>query len=255
MEAIDVSDAARLVRELRAAGLAAWTMSSICRAANRVFKFAAGIARGAATTRSRTWKRGERPTLSASLERRIFREGELAQTIAAPTEPWRMMFRLASVVRARESGLLRLWWQDLDLSDLNAATIRFGFQADPRWEPGRAQDRREARRRCRCRGRGADGARAQGADAGADVAAIVRIRPRPGQPLGQRNVLRALYRAQERARDADGRPTFRELFEHDERGQLVVDEYGEYVRRDVKRRELRLPDFHALRHGRDDALR
>jgi integrase len=40
-----------------------------------------------------------------------------------------------------------------------------------------------------------------------------------------------------------------ELFEHDERGHLVVDEAGRFVRRNVKRRELDLPDFHALRHG------
>ena len=60
---------------------------------------------------------------------------------------------------------------------------------------------------------------------------------------------RVLYTAQERARDVDGRPTFPELFVHDERGHLVVDERGGYVRRDVRRRELRLPTFHALRHG------
>jgi integrase len=72
---------------------------------------------------------------------------------------------------------------------------------------------------------------------------------RDGKPLGQRNVMRVLYLAQERARDADGRPTFPQLFEHDERGHLVVDEHGESVLGDVKRRELRLPDFHALRHG------
>ena len=41
MDAIDVSDAARLVRELRVdAGFAEWTISGICRPANRVFKFA-----------------------------------------------------------------------------------------------------------------------------------------------------------------------------------------------------------------------
>jgi integrase len=61
--------------------------------------------------------------------------------------------------------------------------------------------------------------------------------------------MRVLYTAQERARDAGGRPTFPELFEHDERGQLVVDAHGDFMRRDVKRRELRLPTFHALRHG------
>jgi integrase len=72
---------------------------------------------------------------------------------------------------------------------------------------------------------------------------------RTGRHLGQRNVLRGLYRAQERARTPDGLPTFPELFEHDERGELVVDEHGNFVHRNVKRRELRLPDFHALRHG------
>jgi integrase len=73
---------------------------------------------------------------------------------------------------------------------------------------------------------------------------------RTGRPLGQRNVLRALYRAQERARTPEGLPTFPDLFEHDERGNLIVDELGHYVPRRVPRRELPpLPDFHALRHS------
>jgi integrase len=72
---------------------------------------------------------------------------------------------------------------------------------------------------------------------------------RTGHPLGQRNALRALHRAQERARDDDGRPTFPELFEHDRNGELVVDDVGRCVLRDLSRRELPpLPDFHALRH-------
>jgi hypothetical protein len=69
--------------------------------------------------------------------------------------------------------------------------------------------------------------------------------------------MRVLYLAQERARDADGRPTFPELFEHDARGESVLDNHGNYARRDIERRQLRLPTFHPLRHGaamdRDDA--
>jgi len=42
---------------------------------------------------------------------------------------------------------------------------------------------------------------------------------------------------------------FPELFQTDRRGHLVFDAGGDYVPREVKRRELRLPDFHALRHG------
>jgi integrase len=71
---------------------------------------------------------------------------------------------------------------------------------------------------------------------------------RSGRAIGQRNLLRALYTAQERARTPEGRPTFPELFEHDERGHLVVDERGEFAPRRADRRELELPDFHALRH-------
>ena len=72
---------------------------------------------------------------------------------------------------------------------------------------------------------------------------------RAGKPLGQRNVLRALYRAQERARKVDGTPTFPELFEVDARDVLVVDDRGDYVLRTARRRDLPpLPDFHALRH-------
>ena len=72
---------------------------------------------------------------------------------------------------------------------------------------------------------------------------------RTGRPLGHHAVLRALDRAQKRARDARGWPTFPELFAVDERGQLVVGADGDFILAKVKRRELRLPSFHALRHG------
>ena len=72
---------------------------------------------------------------------------------------------------------------------------------------------------------------------------------RTGRAISQRDLLRALYRAQQRARDADGQPTFPELFERDRRGRLIIDERGDYVARQVKRRDLDLPNFHALRHG------
>jgi integrase len=69
------------------------------------------------------------------------------------------------------------------------------------------------------------------------------------RPVGQRNVLRALYLAQERARRPDGPPTFPELFEVDARSELVVGDDGAYVPlRDLKRRKLNLPHFHSIRH-------
>lgn len=72
---------------------------------------------------------------------------------------------------------------------------------------------------------------------------------RTGRPIHQRDVLRALYRAQGYARTPDGLPTFPELFKHDEHGHLAVDPKGKFIPRLVKRSELDLPNFHALRHG------
>jgi integrase len=136
MDAIDVGDAARLVRELRAVGLAERTISGICRAANRVFKFARRHCSWRGDNPFDELEKGERPRVSVSPERRIYVGAELAQVLAAATEPWRTLFRLASVVGARESELLGLWWADLELGDLDMATIRFGFQADRDGERG-----------------------------------------------------------------------------------------------------------------------
>ena len=104
------------MRELRAAGLAEWTISGICRAANRVFKFARRHCSWRGDNPFAELEKGERPRPSATPERRIYVGGELAQVLAAATEPWRTLFRLASVVGARESELLGLWWEDLELA-------------------------------------------------------------------------------------------------------------------------------------------
>src|SRR4051812_29903178 len=52
---------------------------------------------------------------------------------------------------------------------------------------------------------------------------------RTGAPLHHSVILRALHRAQERARDTGGLPTFPELFELDERRQLVVGADGDFI--------------------------
>jgi integrase len=250
MDAIDVTDAARLVRELRAEGLSEWTIAGILKAAGRVFKFARRHCRWRGENPIPLLEAGERPKVSVTPERRVFERDELAQTLAATTEPWRTLFRLAGIVGGRESELLGLWWENLDLRDVDRATIRFTHQVDRKGrrvelktEESKATlplPRSTARMLLEHKAR----------TLAPTTSRSFVFGTRTGRPLGQRNVLRALYRAQEHARDADGRPTFPELFEHDELGRLVVDEDGAYVSRRVKRRELPpLPDFHALRHA------
>jgi integrase len=249
MDAIDVSDAAQLVRDLRAAGLAEWTISGICRAANRVFKFARRHCSWRGDNPFAELETSERPKVSATPERRIYAGAELAQVLAAATEPWRTLFRLASVVGGRESELLGLWWEDVELSDLDRATIRFGFQVGR--DGKRVALKTEESKATLPLPRSTalmmleHKARTHAPTAPRSYVFATRI----GRPIHQRNVLRALYRAQKQARTPEGLPTFAELFEVDARGQLVVDDAGAYVPCDVKRRELRLPDFHALRHG------
>ena len=249
LDAIDVSDAARLVRELRAAGLAEWTISGICRAANRVFKFARRHCAWRGDNPFAELETSERPKVSMTPSRRIYTDSELAQVIAAATEPWKTLFRLASVVGARESELLGLWWEDLGLADLDRATIRFRFQVDR--DGKRVELKTEESKATLPLPRSTalmllkHKARTPAPTTPKSYVFSTRI----GRPIHQRNVLRALYRAQERARTPEGLPTFPELYEHDRRGGLVVDDDGAFVLRDVKRSQLRLPDFHALRHG------
>ena len=205
MDAIDVTDAARLVRELRAAGLAEWTITGIVRAASRVFKFARRHCRWRGENPFELLESGERPKPSATPERRIYTADELAQTIAASTEPWSTLFRLASITAGRESELLGLWWEDLGLADVNAATIRFAYQVDHQGQ--RVELKTEESKAMLPLPRAAalmlleHKARAK-APTGPRCYVFAT---RTGRPLGHRNVMRALYAAQERARDA-GRP-------------------------------------------------
>ena len=250
MDAIDVSDAAKLVRELRAEGLAEWTISGILRVAGRIFRFARRYCGWRGEDPFTLLEAGERPRISATPERRIYVGDELAQTLAVSWEPWTTLFRLADVVAGRESELLGLWWEDLDLRDLDAATIRFGFQVDRQGGvrvPLKTDESKAVLPLPRAAALMLLEHRARTvAPTGANSFVFAT---RTGKPLGQRNALRALYKAQQRARTPEGVPTFPALFEHDERGHLLVDDKGDYVPTRAHRRDLPpLPDFHALRH-------
>jgi integrase len=247
LDDITVDDAARLVRELRAEGKAESTIAAVLGPANRVFKFARRRCHWHGENPIGLLENSERPRLSEKAEPRIYEPDELIQLLAATTGQWTTLFRLASVIGARESELLGLCWEDLELRELDAATVRITHQAT------RAGARVELK---------TDESRAvlplprstallllehEAASTHTGPRAFV-FASRTGRPLGQRNVLRALYRAQEQARTPLGRPTFPELFEHDAHGELGVDANGEFIPQRVPRRKLRLPHFHSLRH-------
>src|SRR3954453_1970696 len=108
LDALDVDDGAKLVRELRAQGLSEWTINGILKAASRVFKFARRHCNWHGENPLSLLETAERPKVSGTPERRIYLGDELAQTLAAAKDPWKTLFLLASVLGGRESELLGL---------------------------------------------------------------------------------------------------------------------------------------------------
>jgi integrase len=245
---IDVDAVARYVSRKLAAGAAAWSVKGHLTVLSSIFRYASRRLGFEGTNPVSMLERDERPSPSDAPDRRVYTRDELDQTLAATTEPWQTLFRLADIVGGRESELLALWWENLALDHLDAATIRFTHQVDRGGArvPLKTEESKATLPLPRAAALMLLEHKARSIHTGGRSFVFAT---RTGKAISQRDVLRALYRAQRRARDAEGRPTFPELFEHDRRGQLVVDGAGAYVPRRVKRRELDLPDFHALRHG------
>jgi integrase len=242
------SDAAQLIRDMRAAGLSEWTIAGVVGVAGRVFGYARRNLEWRGTNPFDLLDSRQRPKVSKTPPRRIYEGDELEQVIAATGEPWATLFWLADVCAGRESELLGLWREDTHLEDLDNASIDFKFQVS------RAGERKPLK---------TDESLAESFPLPRSMAIMLRehldrssfkgprdfvFATRTGRALGQRNVLRALYRAQERARKPDGQPAFPELFE-DKHGNLITNARGEYVRNDVDRKDLRLPTFHGIRHA------
>lgn len=242
------SDAAQLIRDLRAAGLMESSIAGIVGVASRVFSYARQNLEWTGTNPFHLLDNRQRPKASKTPPRRIYEGDELDQVIAATTEPWRTLFRFADFCAGRESELLGLWRKELNLADLDAATIDFKSQVS------RAGERKPLK---------TDESLATSYPLPRSAALMLKAHldrspfkgprdfvfaTRSGRAISQRNVLRALYRAQERARKPNGQPTFPELFE-DEHGNLIVNDRDEYVRNDIPRKELRLPTFHGIRHA------
>lgn len=230
LDSIEVRDAARLVRELRAAGKAEWTISGITKAASRIFTFARRHMRWHGTNPIPLLENGERPKVSGTPRRRIFEGEELAQTLTAAREPWRTIFAVAAVTGGRMSELLALTWADLDLTDPSAASVNIVAQVDRK---GRRAPLKtdESRRTIELpRQLAAMLLRHRAASPHSTGPALVFC-TRSGRALGQRNVTRALRSAMRAAVDADGRPTFPALHESAPVAHGTV------------------PTFHAFRHS------
>jgi integrase len=235
MDSISPDDLAQLVRELRAEGLSESTIAIVIGVANRVYRYAARRLGWLGTNPVSLMLPSERPRPSQGARRRVFNAGELEQTIAAAQEPYRTLFTLAALTGARLSELLALKWMNMRIDDADDAEIEFACQVDRRGNlrPTKTDDsartvpipRELARILANHRGRSCFASERD-----------FVFSTRTGRPLGQRNVLRALRRAQERAVDEAGSPTFPVLHERDTHGRPMPVAHGT------------LPTFHSFRH-------
>lgn len=235
LNGITADDLASLVRELRGLGKSEATIAVVLGVTGRIYKFAARRLGWTGTNPTTLMLSSERPKVSLAKRRPIFTPEQIEQTIAAATEPCRTMFTVAALTGARMSELCGLTWADVRLEDLDDAELTFGWQVD----------RKGNRRRTKT-----DGS-ARTVPIPRELALVLvrhkltasDTRPdrfvfatRSGRSLGQRNVARALRKAQGRATDEQGRPTFPILRELDEDGKPVRLPAGS------------LPSMHSFRH-------
>jgi integrase len=236
MDRIGIDDWARLIRELRDEGKAESTIETILKAARGVYRFAARRMGWHGVSAISLLEPSERPKVTEAPKRRLFTDSELTQTLAAAHEPYRTLFSLAIVVGPRISECLGLAREDLNLSNLEEAIVNFLYQVD----------RRGVRRKLKT-----DESQREVEipySLARILAAHLRRNPytkpsdfffgtKSGKALSQRNVSRELRRAQKRARDSEGNPTFPILHERDAEDKPVKVPRGA------------VPSFHSFRHS------
>jgi integrase len=198
----------------------------------------------------------ERPKVSLATRRPILAPGEIEQTLAASTEPYRTLFTVAALTGARVSELCGLTCADVRLDDLDDAEITFAWQVDRKGNLRPTKTDGSARTVPIPRELALVLARHKLAAPDVTREAFV-FATCTGRALSQRNVARALRKAQQRATDEHGQPTFPVLQEQAEVPAGVVPSmhsfpaYGR-VTRPARRRERgrgRVPPWPPRCHG------
>lgn len=236
LDRIDADSWALYIRDLRAGGMAEASIESILKAARRTYAYAERRLHWRGTNALKLLDRSERPKLSEAAKRRIFSEAELSATVRASTGTSRIVFTFAGIVGARISEALGLAWADLDLADLDAASVSFAYQLSRSGErvPLKTEESKRTIELPRSLAvlLAEHKAGSQYSQPGDFVFAT-----RSGKPLSQRNVSRELRRAMKAATLDGGKLAFPVLSKTDDDDKPVKVPRGE------------LPSFHSFRHS------
>ena len=213
LDSITADDLAALVHDMRKQGKSEATIAAVLGAVGRIYKFAARRLGFSGMNPITLMLSSERPKVSLATRRRIFTPEQIEQTLAASTEPYRTLFTVAALTGARVSELCGLIWADVRLDDLDDAEITFAWQVDRKGNRRPTKTDGSARTVPIPRELALGLARHRLASRDVMAEAFL-FATCSGRPLSQRNVARALRKAQERAKDEHGRPTFSVLHEN-----------------------------------------
>jgi integrase len=226
-----------LVRELRDDDYAETTIALVLIVAGAIFKFARRHLSSHAENPIAELEASERAKLSETPRRRYFTPAELDQTIAAAREPWRLPFVVASVTGARQSEIAGMWWDDWDLADVDAASVTIEYQLDRKTGKRVKPMTPESRRTLDVPRFVAVAMLERKAASPHSKANDFCFATLSGNPISQRNLSRELRKAQARAVDDDGKPTFPLLHVKDADGSPV------------KPARNTIPSWHSFRHS------
>ena len=235
LDAVSPDDLAQLVRQLRADRLSESTIVIVVGVTNRVYRYAARRLGWSGTNPVSLMLSSKRPKPSQDKRRRVFEAGELEQTIAAAGAPYRTLFTLAALSGARLSELLGLTWSNVRIQNLDDAEIEFARQVDrhgrlgPTKTDGSARTVPIPRELARILAEHKRRSTFVGPD---DFVFATRS----GRPFQQRNVARALRKAQANATGPEGRPTFPALHAVNDQGRPIPVPHGA------------VPSMHSFRH-------
>jgi integrase len=235
LDSIEADHVAALVRELRSEGLSEATCGVIVATLGRVYRYAARRLGWAGQDPTTLLLSSERPKLSLAPPRTIFEGEQIAQTIAAASEPWRTLFLTAAMTGARVSELCGLTWGCVRLDDLDDAELEFAIQVDRQGNQRPTKTASSARTIPIPRDLATRLAQRKLASRYSTEPDYV-FSTRTGRPLSQRNVSRALRAAQRKAVTPEGSPAFPILHELDGHGRAVKVPRGA------------LPSMHSYRH-------
>jgi integrase len=235
LDRVQPDDWSQFVADLRANDYSEATIETILKAARQVYGYAQRSMHWRGTNTLSMLRRGEKPrTGEAAERRRLFSEAELNATLKAASGQHRLAFAFAATVGSRISETLGLIWSDLDLSNLDAASVSFAAQVDEAGErvPLKTPESRRTVELPRSLATMLAAHRIESLHSADDDFVFAT---RSGAALNRHNVARELRRAMKLA-TIDGKPAFPILSEVDAEEKPVPVPRGS------------VPSFHSFRH-------